>query len=238
MNVSEMPASETPEGRRIPADQEGVAPVLSFAREVLVDVSASLATRRPAALERALRIAASAATAEAIDEVLLQSHLFVGFPLALESLILWRRMRPDHEPRSAGENSETWSTRGERVCRTIYARNYEKLRSNVTALHPDFDEWMVAGGYGRVLGRPALDLATRELCIVGLLSVWNTPRQLHSHLRGALHAGASIAEVRAALAIAERHLEPERIAEVKRLADRVLASATESRHSESGGGGE
>jgi len=61
---------------------------------------------------------------------------------------------------------------------------------------------MVSGGYGRVIGRPGLDLATRELCIAALLAVWNVPRQLHSHLRGALNAGASVAEVDEAVEVA------------------------------------
>jgi 4-carboxymuconolactone decarboxylase len=61
---------------------------------------------------------------------------------------------------------------------------------------------MVEGGYGRVIGRPGLDLATRELCIAALLAVWGAPRQLHSHLRGALNAGASPDEVKESVEIA------------------------------------
>jgi 4-carboxymuconolactone decarboxylase len=63
------------------------------------------------------------------------------------------------------------------------------------------------GGYGRVIGRPGLDLATRELCIAALLAVWKSPRQLHSHLRGALNAGAGRDEVTAAVEIACRYLD-------------------------------
>jgi 4-carboxymuconolactone decarboxylase len=203
--------------------------ILSFEREALVDVSAAIAVRNEAALERALRIAARVTSLEQVDEVLLQAHLFVGFPIALEALILWRRVHPSHSP-AAEESSADWVTRGEAVCRTVYAANYDKLRANVEALHPDFDQWMATGGYGRVIGRPGLDLATRELCIVALLAVWNTPRQLHSHLRGALHAGASVAEVRAALDIACRHLGRVRGDEVRRLAERVLADDAAARH--------
>jgi 4-carboxymuconolactone decarboxylase len=195
---------------------------LSFDREALVDVSASIATRREGSLSRALRVAARAASPHAVDEVLLQAHLFVGFPIALEALILWRRIHPEHVPVGAGESDELWAPRGETVCRTIYAGNYEKLRINVERLHPDFDQWMATGGYGRVIGRPRLDLATRELCIVALLAVWNAPRQLHSHLRGALHAGASSAEAWAAIGIATRHLARPQRDEVVGLATRVL----------------
>lgn len=208
---------------RLPgADQRSERGALSFERESLVDLSASVAARSEPALARALRIACATASADVIEEVLLQSHLFVGFPLALEALILWRDLAPDQEPASAYEDHEIWKARGEEVCRTTYGHNYEKLRENVRRLHPDLDEWMVTGGYGRVIGRPGLDLATRELCTVALLAVWGAPRQLHSHLRGAVHAGAAISEVRAAIEIAGRHLTPSQLSEVRDLVALVL----------------
>jgi 4-carboxymuconolactone decarboxylase len=97
-----------------------------------------------------------------------------------------------------------WTERGEAVCRTVYGGQYEGLRGNVRALHPDMEQWMVTEGYGKVLGRPGLDLATRELCVVALLAVAVAPAQLYSHLRGALNAGASPEAVEEALAIAAR----------------------------------
>jgi 4-carboxymuconolactone decarboxylase len=61
------------------------------------------------------------------------------------------------------------------------------------------ERWMVEEGYGKVLGRPGLDLRDRELCIVALLAVLDAPRQLHSHLRGALNVGTPPPEVAEAL---------------------------------------
>ncbi len=58
---------------------------------------------------------------------------------------------------------------------------------------------MIQEGYGKVLSRPALDLVTRELCVVAALAVTSWEPQLHSHMRGALNAGASPPEVEAAL---------------------------------------
>ena len=83
---------------------------------------------------------------------------------------------------------------------------------------------MVEGGYGRVIGRPGLDLATRELCIAALLAVWDSPRQLHSHLRGALNAGASVADVTRAMEIASRFLDPHPAGRVLELWDRVATA--------------
>ena len=188
--------------------------------QLLVRLSASLATRDPAAI-RASMVAALDADPVAVEEVLLQSHLFVGFPDALNALGLWREIsgRPASPP--LGEDPREWDARGEEVCAAVYGANYRKLRANVRTLHPDVDGWMVAGGYGRVIGRPGLDLATRELCIAALLAVWNVPRQLHSHLRGALNAGASVARVDEAMRIACAFLDDEPSARAWALWDQI-----------------
>jgi 4-carboxymuconolactone decarboxylase len=172
---------------------------LSAARAALVRVSAALATRDAVAVRAALVTAAERADATAVEEVILQSHLFVGFPDALNALAVWREVSGTVAPEEQGDDPAVWTLRGEAVCAHVYGANYGKLRENVRALHPDFEAWMVEGGYGRVIGRPGLDLATRELCIAALLAVWGAPRQLHSHLRGALNAGASAVEVDAAV---------------------------------------
>jgi 4-carboxymuconolactone decarboxylase len=166
-------------------------------RAALVRLSAALGSRDRRAVRRALRHASGAASAAAVDEALLQSHLFIGFPDALNAFFAWREIEPRHAAHREGELA--FRERGEQVCSIVYAESYDRLRVNVEALHPDLDLWMVSGGYGRVLGRPGLDLPTRELCVVALLAAWDAPRQLHSHLRGALNAGAGAEEVAEAL---------------------------------------
>ena len=59
------------------------------------------------------------------------------------------------------------------------------------------------------LGRPQLDLARRELCVVAACAIARQVRQLHSHLHGALHAGASPAQVDAALLSLADLLDPD-----------------------------
>lgn len=186
-------------------------------RDALVALSAALATREREVVERAVRRAAEEAEPDAVEEVLLQSHLFVGFPDALTALALWREVRGLPAPAPLGEAPEGWMERGKRVCATVYGANYPRLRANVAAVHPEMDRWMVEGGYGRVLGRPGLELVTRELCTLALLAVWNAPRQLHSHLRGALNAGAGVEEVDRAVEVACAFLGPERAGEVREL---------------------
>jgi 4-carboxymuconolactone decarboxylase len=191
----------------------------------LLRLAAALGTRDDRAIRAAMK-GALEADAVAVEEVLLQSHLFVGFPDALNALGLWREVSGLPASPSAGEDSREWDARGEAVCSAVYGSNYRKLRGNVRALHPDVDGWMVTGGYGRVIGRAGLDLATRELCIAALLAVWNVPRQLHSHLRGSLNAGASVAEVDEAVAIACGYLGAERAGAVRELWGAIRRSAT------------
>ncbi len=195
------------------------------ARRALLRVAAALATRDEAAVRAAMVDARDAAPSGAVDEVLLQSHLFVGFPDALNALAVWREVSGTPAPASAGEEPAAWTARGERVCAAVYGANYGKLRENVERLHPDVDGWMATGGYGRVIGRPGLDLATRELCIAALLAVWNVPRQLHSHLRGALNTGATAAQVDEAVDVACGYLPPDRAAEVRALWAGIRAKA-------------
>lgn len=174
---------------------------LDAGREALVTVSAALAGGIPERIDGALRTAARDAEPGAVEEVLLQSHLFLGYPASLNGFARWRALS-GREAGEASEDRHTWSERGEAVCRVVYGGQYEGLRANVRRLHPDMERWMVEDGYGRVLGRPGLDLATRELCIVALLAVQDVPRQLYSHLRGALNAGATEHDVARALEVA------------------------------------
>jgi 4-carboxymuconolactone decarboxylase len=193
--------------------------------DALLRLSAALGTRDRARIRAAMEGVGEAARPEAVEEVILQAHLFIGFPDALNALSLWREVSGHPPPPPLDDDPGGWEARGERVCARVYGGSYRRLRENVRALHPDVDGWMVAGGYGRVIGRPGLDLATRELCIATLLAVWRVPRQLHSHLRGALNAGASVARVDAAVDAACACLDAAGAAEARRLWGDIRARA-------------
>lgn len=194
-------------------------------RAALLRLSAALGTRHAGAIRAEMEVARDESDPAAVEEVILQSHLFIGFPDALSALATWREVSGLPAPPVADEDAAEWQARGERVCAAVYGANYGKLRENVRGLHPDVDGWMVTGGYGRVIGRPGLDLATRELCIAALLAAWKVPRQLHSHLRGALNAGARVEEVDAAVEIACGFLEPNEAAGVHALWGDIRARA-------------
>ena len=147
------------------------------------------------------RALASASAAE-VEEAILQSYLFLGYPAALQALGVWRDLQPEAASVEGAADLEHWRARGNEVFEIVYGGSYEKLTENVRRLHPDVANWMLTEGYGKVLARPALDLKTRELCIVALLAPQDAQQQLYSHLRGALNAGATIAEVDDAVAAA------------------------------------
>jgi 4-carboxymuconolactone decarboxylase len=156
-----------------------------------------------------------------VEELLLQSVLMVGYPRALVAFTVWRKLSgalaastdPDQDYARAPE----WTQRGEEQCATVYGENYRKLRQSVRDLHPALDSWMITEGYGRTLARPGLDLRRRELCIVAQTAVLETPRQLHSHLRGALNAGATFGQIEGTLSIVNSLLSFDQWKKVKEL---------------------
>jgi len=89
-------------------------------------------------------------------------------------------------------------------------------------LHPALDAWMIVEGYGKVLSRQALDLRRRELCIVSACAMARQDRQLHSHLHGAKHAGASPEEVLGAINAVADLLGPDDTRRYHQLFARVL----------------
>lgn len=175
----------------------------------------------PELRDRAKALRASQAPPAWVDELLLQSILMVGFPRALVAYGIWRRTSglsaPATDVDAEPGREDEWVRRGEEVCQQIYGENYGKLRSNVRELHPAADYWMLAHGYGRTLGRPGMDLLRRELCTVAQTAVLDTPRQLHSHLRGALNVGGTFAQVEAVLSVVNPLLSFERWKQVKEL---------------------
>ncbi|HKH92000.1 MAG TPA: carboxymuconolactone decarboxylase family protein [Gemmatimonadaceae bacterium] len=168
-------------------------PELDDATRVLVQLSAAIAASDEATVRYWLTQAARDVPPAHVEELLLQSYLFCGFPRALNAAREWRRVSqrvaPDTDEAEDVGLAEEWRERGELTCAAVYGDMYEKLRLNVRDLHPALDTWMVVDGYGKVLGRPGLDLQRRELCVVAACAAMGQDRQLHSHLRGALNVG-------------------------------------------------
>jgi 4-carboxymuconolactone decarboxylase len=131
-------------------------------------------------------------------EIVLQSYLFLGFPrmlIAAENLSLaWPAERPTVAV-SAGADFERWKESGQSLYSHVYGGNAERLKDRVMLFAPEIFEWMIVEGYGKVLSRLGLDIVSRELAVVAFLIVDNRPKQLASHIRGALRVGVTAGQI-------------------------------------------
>jgi len=189
---------------------------LDPATAALVRLAAAVAEGDVSELQERLAAAQGAGVSSLwIEELLLQSMLVVGYPLALVAFAVWRESAgPTAEGGHAAEplaheDWQAWADRGAAVCREVYGRAYHKLLLNLRALHPALEDLVLVDAYGKVIGRPGLDLKRRELATVAAIAVLGTAQQLHSHLRGALNTGASAEEVEAVLELVAGDLSPE-----------------------------
>src|SRR6266853_1736699 len=197
-------------GRRTMADGTGL--VLDAPTAALVRVAAALARGKAPELQARFAAARDARVPGMwIEELLLQSMLVVGYPLALVAFAAWRGVggpapvEGDGAEDLAHADWESWA-----VCREVYGRAYHKLLVNLRALHPALEDLVLVDAYGKVIGRPGLDLKRRELCTVATTAVLGTAEQLHSHLRGALNTGAEPKEIEAVLGLVDGDLDSER----------------------------
>lgn len=213
--------------QRTDADTMTFANALDVETRALVRLSGVVAAGDELQVRDAVTVASSACRPEWVEEVILQSYLFAGFPRALNAAREWRRISgrvaPEFDDGEDFGNAATWRAQGEATCSTVYGPFYERLRHNIRHLHPALDAWMIVEGYGKVLSRQALDLKRRELCIVSACAMARQDRQLHSHLYGAVHAGAKPAEVAGALDAVADLLGPEDTRRYHQLLARVLA---------------
>ena len=182
----------------------------------LVRIATATATGDEAKLrERMIAARAAGVPALWVEELLLQTFLNVGYPLALVAFGVWRQVAGPVTAGGGGESIahpewERWTARGVEACAQVYGRTYHKLLLNLRALHPAIEPLVVVDAYGKILGRPGLDPKRRELCTLAAIAVLDAPRQLNAHLRGALNTGSTREEVDAVLAVVEAELTKER----------------------------
>src|SRR4051812_3700838 len=108
---------------------------LDDATRALVRASAVLASGGDDDVRAELQRAAAAAPKIWMEELLLQTYLFAGFPRALNGMRAWRRLAgsaPEGTVRREGDADVRVA--GERVCAQVYGAMYEKLRVNVREL--------------------------------------------------------------------------------------------------------
>lgn len=194
---------------------------------LLVRLAAAIAGSPEEGIRRALTDAMGVRTPW-VEEVILQSYLFAGFPRALNAAREWRRVSgvaaPAADEDALEASSAAWRAAGEATCAKVYGDFYDPLRRNIRQLHPALDAWMIVEGYGKVLSRPALDLLRREFCIVAACLAAGQDRQLHAHLHGALNVGATSDDLREVLTSLVGLVPDEAVARGHHLLSRVLGA--------------
>jgi hypothetical protein len=129
----------------------------------LVRIAAATATGDEEKLrERMIAARAVDVPPKWVDELLLQSFLNVGYPLALVAFGVWRAVEGPRQETTEDEpiahpEWDRWTKRGVEACGEVYGRTYHKLMLNLRALHPAIEPLVVVDAYGKILGRPGLD---------------------------------------------------------------------------------
>lgn len=133
-------------------------------------------------------------------EALLQVHVFAGFPRLVQAFgVLESEGGLGHPAAEELEQDAFDAQRGAALFDTIYAQDAAKVRGMLEGYHPDFATWIAHGAYARVLARPGLSAATREMLACCALAALDQERQLASHARGCVRCGGSFEELLEAL---------------------------------------
>lgn len=152
-------------------------------------------------------------------EAVLQTHLFAGFPRLVEAYEALDAAGglgvPDGDEGEDALAPGSLAARGAALFDRIYGAGADEVRARMASFHPDYHRWIAEHAYGRVLSRPGLDAATREICAVAALAALGQERQLASHARGAVRCGAGSADVAAVLDVLADVVPPARLARAR-----------------------
>lgn len=175
-------------------------------------------------------------TIREIYEALLQGHLFCGYPKAIESFIILRETlaelnitRPRRPASPYGQRRNSLKASGLSLARRIYGRNFDLVYRNINDLSPELAEGMIAEGYGRIISRKGLDIKARELAIISTLTVADMPRQLYSHIRGAVNVGAGPAQIAEAIGLCRLFIDPDSVKRALQIFEKSLGKKLSAR---------
>lgn len=152
------------------------------------------------------RLVRAGASPRALVEWALQLHLFDGVPTSIEALRLLMAELP--EPVAAElaaastEDSAAFPRLGNALFDLVYGSHAGQVKHALGRRSRLLLGWILEHGYGRVLSRPGLATAERELLAVCILAHKGWREQLRAHLRGALACGASRSDLEEVLVMA------------------------------------
>ncbi len=125
----------------------------------------------------------------------------------------------EHEP-----GGQDFQAKGAPIFDGIYQDLAPVVRRRLAQHHPDFARWIAEHAYGRVLARPGLAPALRELLAIVCLLHSNLERQLASHTRGAIHLGATPEQVLAVFELTKPHLDPDDVSRLEDVVRKFIAA--------------
>src|SRR2546428_13646430 len=146
---------------------QGKARALDSKTVALVRAAAALAEGHITELEQRFRDARAAGVPDLwVEELLLQSLLLVGYPLALVGFGVWREVTGPIAQGGGGagageelahEEWQAWAERGAQGWGEGSGRAHHKLPVRLRSLHPAPQDLVLADGGGKADGRPGLD---------------------------------------------------------------------------------
>lgn len=97
---------------------------------------------------------------------------------------------------SSGSESASRFDRGWEKLREIDGHAGERVIESLSDIAPDFARYVIEFPFGDIYSRPQLDLKSRELGVVAVLTaLGNATPQLKVHIHGALNVGCTRNEV-------------------------------------------
>lgn len=131
----------------------------------------------------------------ALQETALQVAAYAGFPTAIATLELLAGLRPGSGSERPFPADANHADRGRETFEAVYAGSTDEVLAHLENLMSGLSEHVLGAAYGRILSRPGLGLADRELMAVSALACMGLGRPLESHIRGALRNGCGMQDV-------------------------------------------
>lgn len=167
-------------------------------------LSFALAAPERLPVEAALSDALKNHSAEEVEETILQSIPYSGFPAAVEALGWLRQLHPTASSKRSASSAATAD-----LFDSVYGAARERVLDSLRKRHPDLEHWIEQFAYRTVMDSSWFDAAQIESLAVASLIAQGRMSPLHSHLRGALRTGVKSAELKDLLDSLEPLAHPE-----------------------------
>jgi 4-carboxymuconolactone decarboxylase len=193
-------------------------------------LSGAIASRQEAGMRMVMNGAlAGGVRPRTLREIILQSHLFLGFPAMIEAAHLLAEVCPSRTRCDQLPGAYTAAADRKRhhdglvKVRRMYGRAFDRLVAYINSASPQILTWLINDAYGRVLSRPGVSFAVRETSIIATLTVTAYHNQLVAHIRGALHIGLDRGLLEQTIDNCRFFCPPSRIAVAHETLTRMLA---------------